>query len=56
LIAEANNRGGEDNITVILARFTGNELEEPTADKITIELPLLEEDKTLDDTFDTEPR
>jgi PPM family protein phosphatase len=58
LIAEANNRGGEDNITVILARFTGNELEEPSTDKITIELPLLEEDKTLDDTYDpdTEPR
>jgi len=58
LIAEANNRGGEDNITVILARFSGNELEEPSADKITIELPLLEEDKTLDDTYDpdTEPR
>src|SRR6476469_5146361 len=29
LIAEANNRGGEDNITVILARFSGDELEEP---------------------------
>src|SRR5436190_7430688 len=58
LIAEANNRGGEDNITVILARFSGDELEEPAADKITIELPLLEEDKTLDDTYDpdTEPR
>ncbi|HEV7684489.1 MAG TPA: PP2C family serine/threonine-protein phosphatase [Pyrinomonadaceae bacterium] len=58
LIAEANNRGGEDNITVILARFTGNELEEPSAEKITVELPLLEDDKTLDDTYDpdTEPR
>ena len=58
LIAEANNRGGEDNITVILARFTGDELQEPASDKITIELPMLEEDKTLDDTYDpdTEPR
>ncbi len=58
LIAEANNRGGEDNITVILARFTGDELEEPASDRITIELPALtEEDKTLDDTYDpdTEP-
>ena len=57
LIAEANNRGGEDNITVVLARFTGDDLEEPASDKITIELPQLEEDKTLDDTFeaDTEP-
>jgi protein phosphatase len=59
LIAEANNRGGEDNITVILARFSGDELQEPAGDKITIELPALaEEDKTLDDTYDpdTEPR
>jgi protein phosphatase len=59
LIAEANNRGGEDNITVILARFSGHELQEPAGDKITIELPALaEEDKTLDDTYDpdTEPR
>jgi PPM family protein phosphatase len=58
LIAEANNRGGEDNITVILARFSGDELEEPASDRITIELPPLEEeDKTLDDTYesDTEP-
>jgi PPM family protein phosphatase len=59
LVAEANNRGGEDNITVILARFSGEELEEPVNDRITIELPpLTEEDKTLDDTYesDTEPR
>lgn len=57
LIAEANNRGGEDNITVILARFSGEELEEPATDRITIELPEIEEDKTLDDTYDpdTEP-
>src|SRR5256885_4934495 len=54
LIAEANNRGGEDNITVILARFSGNELEDPASDRITIELPAMEEeDKTLDDTYDT---
>ena len=51
LIAEANNRGGEDNITVVLARFDGDDLEEPTTDRITIELPALEEDKTLEDTF-----
>lgn len=58
LIAEANNRGGEDNITVILARFSGNELDEPATDRITIELPVLEDDKTLEDTYDpdTEPR
>ena len=58
LIEEANNRGGEDNITVVLARFIGDELEEPSTERITIELPPLEEDKTLDDTYeaDTEPR
>jgi protein phosphatase len=57
LIEEANNRGGEDNITVVLARFQGEDLEEPATDRITIELPPLEEDKTLDDTYeaDTEP-
>jgi len=57
LIEEANNRGGEDNITVVLARFQGDDLEEPATDRITIELPPLEEDKTLDDNYeaDTEP-
>jgi len=58
LVEEANHRGGEDNITVVLARFIGDDLEEPSTDRITIELPQLEEDKTLDDTYDadTEPR
>jgi PPM family protein phosphatase len=57
LIEEANNRGGEDNITVVLARFSGDDLQAPATDRITIELPPLEEDKTLDDTYeaDTEP-
>ena len=57
LIDLANERGGEDNITVVLARFLGDDLEEPVSDRITIELPTLEEDKTLEDTFepDTEP-
>jgi PPM family protein phosphatase len=55
LIAEANNRGGEDNITVVLARFSGDELPEPNEDRITIELPPIEEDQTLDETdIDTE--
>lgn len=52
LIDEANNRGGEDNITVVLARFQGDDLQEPATDRITIELPPLEEDKTLDDTYE----
>src|SRR5918912_3068812 len=49
LVAEANNRGGEDNITVVLARFTGEELEDARSEKITVELPPLEEDTTLGD-------
>jgi len=57
LVQEANDRGGEDNITVVLARFLGDDLEAPTTEKITIELPPLDEDKTLDDGYeaDTEP-
>jgi protein phosphatase len=50
LVDEANYRGGEDNITVVLARFTGDELREASEDRITVELPPLEEDKTLDET------
>src|SRR5437660_9125521 len=34
LIAEANNRGGEDNITVVLARFLGDDLEEANTERI----------------------
>jgi serine/threonine protein phosphatase PrpC len=52
LINEANNRGGEDNITVLLARFTGPDLKEPSNDRVTVELPPLEEDATLSDTQD----
>ena len=54
LVEEANNRGGEDNITVVLARFLGDDLEEPSNDRITVELPPLEEDKTLDDTYEAD--
>jgi protein phosphatase len=52
LVAEANNRGGEDNITVVLARFTGDDLEDARSEKITVELPPLEEDTTLGDALD----
>ena len=56
LVAEANNRGGEDNITVVLARFSGEELRDPKDDRITVELPAMEEDRTLDETeADTQP-
>src|SRR5262249_16332169 len=55
LVAEANNRGGEDNITVALARFSGDDQKDATEDRITVELPPQEEDRTLDETeADTE--
>lgn len=38
LIKEANERGGEDNITLILARLSGSDLLEPTEDEIKIEI------------------
>ena len=47
LIAEANQRGGEDNITVVLARFTGDELSVPDSRRITVEMPTLEGVPTL---------
>lgn len=50
LIAEANERGGEDNITVVLARFQGDELPEPKGDPITTEASPVSEDTTLGDT------
>ena len=50
LIQAANDRGGEDNITVVLARFTGGDLRDPAEDRITVELPPLDEDRTLDET------
>ncbi len=50
LIDEANERGGEDNITVVLALFAGDDLQEPKSERITIELPPMEEDATLGDT------
>lgn len=38
LIKEANERGGEDNITVILARLTGSDLPESTDDEVQVEI------------------
>jgi protein phosphatase len=47
LVEEANERGGEDNITVVLARLTGDDL--PTADtgRITVEIPEHDGDDTI---------
>jgi len=50
LVGAANDRGGEDNITVVLARFSGSELEDGAADRITVELPAADDDRTLDET------
>ncbi len=38
LIKEANERGGEDNITLIIARLLGDDLPEPTENEIKLEL------------------
>ncbi|MGC2235499.1 MAG: protein phosphatase 2C domain-containing protein [Pyrinomonadaceae bacterium] len=38
LVKEANERGGEDNITVIVAKLTGDDLPAPTEGEIKIEL------------------
>ncbi len=38
LVKEANERGGEDNITLILVKLSGENLPEPTDDKIKLEL------------------
>ena len=37
LVKEANERGGEDNITLILAKLTGSDLPEPTDDDVQLE-------------------
>ncbi len=47
LIEEANLRGGEDNITVLLARFTGDDLPDLDSEPITVELPFMEDDTTF---------
>jgi protein phosphatase len=37
MVKEANENGGEDNITLIIAKLTGSTLSEPTDDEITLE-------------------
>ncbi|HEX8685833.1 MAG TPA: PP2C family serine/threonine-protein phosphatase [Pyrinomonadaceae bacterium] len=56
LVDEANERGGEDNITVILARLTGPELPSPNSDGINVELPAAEGDDTMGREDDTTER
>ncbi len=38
LVTEANENGGEDNITVVLAKLTGDHLPEPTGEEVQLEL------------------
>ncbi|PYS79436.1 MAG: hypothetical protein DMF67_13450 [Acidobacteria bacterium] len=56
LVAEANDRGGEDNITVVLARLTGDDLRSPDTDRITVELPSPDGDDTISHEDDTTER
>ena len=53
LVDEANARGGEDNITVILARATGEDLPSPDSNRISVELPTLETDPSYSPDEDT---
>jgi serine/threonine protein phosphatase PrpC len=52
LVKLANENGGEDNITVILAKFTGEELPVPESDDVKLELIDL---GGIHDTADQEP-
>src|SRR4051812_47257485 len=47
LIEEANERGGEDNITVVLARLTGDDLPSADTGRITVEVPEPDGDDTI---------
>ena len=56
LVDEANERGGEDTITVVLARLTGDDLPPPDSERITVELPAQEPDDTIGHEDDTTER
>src|ERR1044072_1809734 len=47
LVEEANERGGEDNITVVLARLTGDDLPSPHTGRLTVEVPEPDGDNTI---------
>ncbi len=38
MVKLANERGGEDNITLILAKLSGDDLPKPTAEAVKLEL------------------
>src|ERR1044072_6611636 len=56
LVDEANERGGEDNITVVLARLGGDDLSPAANENITVELPAQEPDATIGHDDDTTER
>ncbi|MDQ3685168.1 MAG: protein phosphatase 2C domain-containing protein [Acidobacteriota bacterium] len=56
LVREANERGGEDNITVVLAKITGTDLPIPDSEKITVELLELSDAGVLDDEDEDETK